>query len=149
MLYLRGLTLKNNGTAKKPNNYLVCSFSASTNKYAVTRNCVIWENSNEQKSAFNALCRDFNIDTEDEFVSVTADEAFDGEFFEETVAPHYVEINGERQKDKDGNDVISHTLRSLYCETFGETKEGVIKRYERQWAANNLLVPVTDEEQFY
>lgn len=146
MLYLRGLTLKNIGSAKKPNRYLVCSFSASTNKYAVTRNCVLWENSNEQRTAFTALCQDFGIDTEDELVPVTTDEVFDGAFFEESVAPHYVEINGERQKDKNGDDTISYTLRALYCETFGETKEGVIKRYERQWAANNLLVPVTDEE---
>lgn len=146
MLYLRGLTLKNRGTAKKPDRYLVCSFSADTNKYAVTRNCSLWESNNEQRAAFTALCTDFSVDEEDTLVPVKTDEEFGGDFFDEEVSPHYVlDENGEKRKDDDGNLIISRTLRGVYCTTFGQTKESVIKSFERSWKKNDLLVPVEEE----
>lgn len=147
MLYLRALTLKNRGTAKKPDNYLVCSVSTDTNKYAVTRNCLLWESNTEQRAAFTALCADFGVDTEDETVPVEIDEEFGGDFFEEEVSPHYVlDDNGDKRKDDDGKLIISHTLRGVYCTTFGQTKESVIKSFERSWKKNGLLVPVEEEQ---
>ena len=146
MLYLRGLTLKTRGTAKKPDRYLMCSFSADTNKYAVTRNCSLWESNNEQRAAFTALCADFSVDEENTLIPVTTDEEFGGDFFEEEVSPHYVlDDNGEKRKDDDGKEIVSHTLRGVYCTTFGQTKESVIKSFERSWAKNKLLVPTEDE----
>lgn len=147
MLYLRGLTLKNRGTAKKPDRYLICAFATDANKYSVTRNDPLWESNTEQKAAFTALCTDFSVDEEDELVPVKTDEEFGGDFFEEEVSPHYVlDENGEKRKDEDGNFIISRTLRGVYCTTFGQTKESVIKSFERSWKKNGLLVPVEEEQ---
>ena len=146
MLYLRGLTLKNRGTAKKPDRYLLCSFSVDTNKYAVTRNCSLWESNNEQRAAFTTLCADFSVDEEDTLIPITTSEEFKGDFFEEEVRPHYVvDENGEKRKDDDGKEIVSHTLRGVYCTTFGQTKESVIKSFERSWTKNKLIVPTEDE----
>lgn len=146
MLYLRALTLKNRGTAKNPDRFLVCAFATDANKYAVTRNDPIWESNAEQKAAFAALCTDFGIDEEDTLIPVKTDEEFGGDFFEEEVSPHYVlDERGQKRKGDDGNFIISHTLRGVYCTTFGQTKESVIKSYERSWKKNNLLVPVEEE----
>lgn len=146
MLYLRGLTLKNRGTERKPDRYLVCSFSVDTNKYAVTRNCSLWESNDQQRAAFTALCADFGVDVKDELVPVETDEKFSGDFFDEEVSPHYVlDEKGEVRKDDTGKEVISHTLRGVYCTTFGQTKESVIKSFERSWKKKDLLVPTEEE----
>lgn len=138
VLYLRAIELKDAGNKKEPNRYLKCMFSASKNKYAKTYPVNIFENGSDE-SIFVALSEDFGIDTEDELVRVDCDETFEGELFTADVAPHKVTINDEVL------DVISTTLTTIYVTDWGQTKESVIRSFERTWRKNDLIVDEVEE----
>lgn len=139
MLYLRAIELKDAGNKKEPNRYLKCMFSASKNKYAKTYPVNIFENGSDE-SIFVALCEDFGVDTEDELVRVDCDETFEGELFTADVAPHKVQIDGETR-----DDLISTTLTTIYVTDWGQTKESVIRSFERTWKKNDLIVEEVEE----
>ena len=148
MLYLRAIELKNAGNKKESNRYLKCMFSASKNKYAKTYPVNIFENGSDE-SIFVALSEDFSIDTEDELVRVDCDETFEGELFTADVVPHKVVIDDEvlRVKLDDGTfeDAISTTLTTIYVTDWGQTKESVIRSFERTWRKNNLIVEEVEQ----
>ena len=154
MLYLRSLELRDLGDRKNPNRCLRCAFSVDKNKYAVTRTTTIFENTESTRAAFTALCEDFGIEEEDKVYPVSTDEQFTGEFVtlgkEDGVPMHKVIINKEVQKDSSGKEVISQTLNTVICETFGQTKESVLRSYLRSWKRQGAIVEeVVDEEQVY
>ena len=154
MLYLRSLELRDLGDRKNPNRCLRCAFSVDKNKYAVTRTTTIFENTESTRAAFTALCEDFAIEEEDKVYPVSTDEQFTGEFVtlgkEDGVPMHKVIINGKAQTDNDGNEIISQTLNIVVCETFGQTKESVLRSYLRSWKKQGAIVEeAVDEEQVY
>lgn len=138
MLYLRAIELKNAGNKKESNRYLKCMFSASKNKYAKTYPVNIFENGSDE-SIFVALSEDFGIDTEDELVRVDCDETFEGELFTADVVPHKIMIGDEV------SDAISTTLTTIYVTDWGQTKESVIRSFERTWKKNGLIVEEVEE----
>ena len=152
MLYLRSLELKDLGDRKNPKRCLRCAFSVDKNKYAVTRTTTIFENTESTRAAFTALCEDFAIEEEDKVYPVSTDEQFTGEFVtlgkEDGVPMHKIIINKEVQKDDSGKEVISQTLNTVICETFGQTKESVLRSYLRSWKKHGAIVEeAVDEEQ--
>lgn len=156
MLYLRSLTLTDLGDRKKPNRVLRCAFSVDKNKYAITRTTSIFENTESTKAAFLGLCEDFGIEEEDKTYTVNCDEEFTGEFVqlgkEDGVPLHRVRIGGTNEKpewaeDGDGNEVISQTVSTVICETFGQTKESVLRSYLRSWKKQGAIVEETVEEE--
>lgn len=151
MLYLRSLELKDLGDRKNPNRCLRCAFSVDTNKYAVTRVSTIFENTEATRAAFTALCEDFGIEEEDKVYPVSTDEQFTGRFEtlgkEDGVPLHKVIINKEVQKDGSGNEIISQTVNVVICETFGQTKESVLRSYLRTWKKQGAIVEETVDEE--
>ena len=151
MLYLRSLELRDLGDRKNPNRCLRCAFSVDKNKYAVTRTTTIFENTESTRAAFTALCEDFAVEEEDKVYPVSTEEQFTGEFVtlgkEDGVPMHKVIINKEVQKDGSGKEVISQTLNTVICETFGQTKESVLRSYLRSWKRQGAIVEeAVDEE---
>ena len=142
MLYLRAIELKNAGNKKEPNRYLKCMFSASKNKYAKTYPVNIFENGSDEP-IFVALSEDFGIDTEDELVRVDCDETFEGELFTADVVPHKIMIGDEV------SDAISTTLTTIYVTDWGQTKESVIRSFERTWKKNDLIVEEVEEQWYW
>ena len=151
MLYLRSLELKDLGDRKNPNRCLRCALSVDKNKYAVTRISTIFENTESTRAAFTALCEDFAIEEEDKVYPVSTDEQFTGTFAtlgkEDGVPLHKVIINGKVQTDGNGNEIVSQTLNVVICETFGQTKESVLRSYIRSWKKQGAIVEeAVDEE---
>lgn len=144
-MFLRSLKLQNVGTKRESNMMLRCEFSVSKNKYSKTYPVNIFQNSSLE-TVFAALCEDFNVDTEDELTIVDCKEEFTGELFTEKVKPHFMKDgDGEIVKDKDGKPVIVTSLTAIYVEDFGQTKESVIRNFERGWEKEGLICP--DEEE--
>lgn len=143
MLYLRALTLKDFGTKKEPRLALRCDFGASKNKYAKTYPVNVFKDSG-LSSVFAALQKDFDIDTVDETIAVDCKEEFAGELFTAEVAAHYVADSDGNVVERDGEKVISTSLTSVFVEDFGQTKDSVIRSYERTWAKNDLLAEVEE-----
>jgi hypothetical protein len=144
-MILRSLKLQNVGSKKEPNMMLRCEFSVSKNKYSKTYPVNIFQNSSLE-TIFTALCEDFNVDTEDELRIVDCKEEFTGEVFTVDVKPHFMkDEDGEMVKDKDGKPVIVTSLTAIYVEDFGQTKESVVRNYERGWEKQDLMCP--DEEE--
>ena len=135
MLYLRALKLKDAGDKKNPNRYLECLFSVSTNKYAKTFPVNVFENGSDE-DIFAALCEDFNVDTEDDLVRVKEDVTFEGDLFTAEVKPHKIRIDGEIREEFG----VSTTLTAIYVKDWNQTKESVIRSFERTWEKNNLIV---------
>lgn len=147
MLYLRGLTLKNKGSVKNPDRYLVCALSVGKSEFAITRNCSIWESNNEQNSAFNALCKKFGVEEEDEFYVVEKTVELEGDFFECECKEHYVRNSkGDRIVDEDTKKEVTTTnFKGVYCSEWGQTKESVLKSFERTWKKNKDIVEPKEE----
>lgn len=145
MLYLRALTLKDFGTKKEPRMALRCDFGASKNKYAKTYPVMVFEDSG-LSAVFAALQADFEIEELDKTIAVDCKEEFAGELFTADVAAHYVADSEGNVVERDGEKVISTSLTSVFVEDFGQTKESVIRSYERTWEKNDLLAPVGEED---
>lgn len=148
---LRALTLKETSNG---DNYLKCDFAVDTNKYAKTYAVNIFENGSDA-IIFKMLCEDFEVDAVDDVKIVKCDEEFKGELFTVDVTPHYVaDSNGDRVTRKVKNSkgkmvdepVIATTLTAIYIETWGQTQDQVVNRFERSWEKQDLIVPTEDEE---
>ena len=156
MLYLRSLELKDLGDRKNPNRCLRCAFSVDKNKYSVTRMSTIFENTESTRAAFTALCEDFAIEEEDKVYPVSTDEEFTGRFDTlgkgDGVPMHKVKIGGTNEKpewakDADDKEIVSQTLNIVICETFGQTRESVLRSYLRSWKKQGAIVEeAVDEE---
>lgn len=145
MLYLRSLKLVNCGDRKNPRMYLRCGFTASKNKYSKSFPVNIFEDSS-LGDVFTALCTDFSVEEEDKIYPVECSEVFEGDVFTADCAPHYVtDADNKKIKDSDGNDIIATSITSVFVSDFGQTKESVIRSFERTWAKNDLLVSVEEE----
>lgn len=145
MLYLRALTLKDFGTKKEPRLALRCDFGASHNKYAKTYPVNVFKDSG-LSSVFAALQQDFKADAVDETIAVDCKEEFAGELFTADVAAHYVTDSDGSIIERDGEKVISTSLTTVFVEDFGQTRESVIRSYERTWEKNDLLCQVEEED---
>ena len=138
MLHLRTITLKDYGTKKEPRLALRCEFGASKNKYSKTYPVNVFEDSS-LGSVFAMLVGDFNIEEPDKVVAVDCKGPFEGELFTEDCKPHYVEDAEGNIVERDGEKVIATSITSVVVYDWGQTKESVIKSFERTWAKNDLL----------
>lgn len=144
MLHLRTITLKDYGSKRDPRLALRCEFGASKNKYAKTYPVNVFEDSS-LSSVFTMLKTDFNIDTLDETVAVNCNEPFEGELFTAECRPHYVADSDGKRIQNEGKDVIATSLTSVFVSDWGQTKDSVIRGFERTWLKNDLLAEVEGE----
>lgn len=146
MLYLRSLKLKNKGNAKNPNYYLICGFSASENKYAKVFTTTVFKQSSGMETGFVSLCEDFKIEEEDVTYPINCKETWKGEVVTSKCALHYVtDSDGEKIKGDDGKFRTANSITYIYVEEFGQTKESVLKGFERTWASKDLIIEPEEE----
>ena len=141
-LYLHSVTLKDFGSKKQPKIAIRCDIAADDNELAATLPVNIFKDS--QPSIFARLAKKFGCDTEDEIIALDEPFKLSGEVVDAKVSPHFIEINGERIKDSNGNDVIANTLKFIRVDTWLMTNESIIRSYERTWTKQGLIAEIEE-----
>lgn len=151
-LKLRALTLKETSNG---DNYLRCEFQTSKNKYAKTHAVNVFQNGSDA-TIFASLVQDFEMETLDELKLIECDEVFEGDIFTKDCTPHYIadadgNIVTRKEKNSKGKMVeikaIAKTLTAIYIDTWDQTPEQVLNRFERQWEKQGLIIDEEDDEQ--
>ena len=139
-LYLHSVTKVNFGSKKEPKIAVRLDIAADDNELAATLPVNIFEES--QPSIFARLVKKFGCDEEGDIKVLDEPFKLSGEVVDTKVKAHYIEINGERVKDEDGNDRISSSLKFIRVDTFMQTNESIIRSFERSWAKAGLIVEI-------